>query len=183
MGLDAIVEEIKAKGRAEADRISQETDKEVSRILVDAQSQTARIKATRQDAAKKDIERLRLQEMSSANLEVKRAMLNARKELLDEVNEKAKEEISKLPADKNLKLLKSIIEKNEANNSRISSSKKDEPAVRKLTKLTYSGDINCIGGVIIENKDGTEYLDFRYETILKKVSERSLKQVSDILFR
>ncbi len=183
MGLDAIVEEIKSKGRAEADRISQETDKEVSRILADAESQAARIRATRQDAAKKEIERLRLQELSSANLEVKRAMLNARKELLDEVNEKAKDGISKLPADKNLQVLKSIIEKNQANNSRISSNKKDEPAVRKLTKLTYSGEINCIGGVIIENENGTEYLDFRYETILKKVSERSLKQVSEILFR
>lgn len=182
MGLDAIVEEIKAKGKAEAEKISQETDKEVSRTLAEAQSQAARIKASRQDSAKKDIERLRLQEMSSANLEVKRAMLNARKELLDEVNEKAKEGINKLPADKNLKLLKSIIEKNQANNSRISSNKKDEPAVRKMTKLTYSGDINCIGGVIIENEDGTEYLDLRYETILKKVSERSLKQVSDLLF-
>ncbi len=182
MGLDAIVEEIKAKGKAEADRISQETDKEVSRILAEAQSQAVRIKASRQDSAKKEIERLRLQEMSSANLEVKRAMLNARKELLDDVNEKAREGISKLPADTNLKLLKSIIEKNQANNSRISSNKKDEPAVRKLTKLNYSGNINCIGGVIIENEDGTEYLDLRYETILKKVSEQSLKQVSDILF-
>ncbi len=182
MGLDAIVEEIKAKGRAEADRISRETDKEVSRILADAQSQAARIRSIRQDAAKKDIERLRLQELSSANLEVKRAMLNARKELLDEVNEKAKDGIINLPADKNQKLLRSIIEKNQTNNSRISSNKKDEPAVRKLTKLTYSGDINCIGGVIIENENGTEYMDLRYETMLKKVSERSLKQVSDILF-
>ncbi|VVB90907.1 V-type proton ATPase subunit E [uncultured archaeon] len=120
--------------------------------------------------------------MSGASLEVKRAMLNARKELLDEVNEKAKEAVSQLPADKNLKVLKSVIEKNQANNSRISSNKKDEPVVRKLTKLTYSGEINCIGGVIIENENRTEYLDLRYETILKKVSERSLKQVSDILF-
>ncbi len=182
MGLDAIVEDIRAKGKAEADRIGQETDKEVSRILANAQSQAARINASRQDTAKKDIERLRLQEMSSANLEVKRTMLNARKELLDDVNDKAKEGISKLPADTNLKLLKSIIEKNQANNSRISSNKKDEPAVRKLTKLSFSGNINCLGGIIIENDDGTEYLDFRYETILKKVSEGSLKQVSDILF-
>lgn len=182
MGLDAIVEEIKAKGKAEANRINQETDNEVSRILADAQSQAAKIKAARQEAAKKDIETLRLQELSGANLEVKRAMLNARKELLDEVNEKAKEAVSQLPADKNLKVLKSVIEKNQANNSRISSNKKDEPAVRKLTKLTYSGNINCIGGVIIENENRTEYLDLRYETILKKVSEKSLKQVSDILF-
>jgi V/A-type H+-transporting ATPase subunit E len=123
-----------------------------------------------------------MREMSGAALEVKRAMLNARKELLDDVNDKAKEIVNKLPSDRNQKLLKSIIDKNQANNSRIYSAEKDEAAVKNLTELNYAGNIDCIGGVIIENETGTEYLDFRYEIILKNVSERSLKQVSDILF-
>ena len=182
MGLDAIVEEIKAKGKAEADRISGETYQEVSKIIADAQSQAAKIKAAREEALRKEIERLKQQELSSANLEVKRAMLNARKEVLDEVYEKSKEAVAKLPSEKNLKLLSSIIKKNEANNSKIYSREKDRASVKKLTKLNYAGEINCIGGVIIENEDGTEYLDFKYETILKNVSEQSLKQVSDILF-
>jgi V/A-type H+-transporting ATPase subunit E len=182
MGLDAIIEEIKAKGKAEADRISGETYQEVSKILADAESQAAKIKAAKQEAVKKEIERLRQQELSSAHLEVKRAMLNARKELLDEVYEKAKESVSKLPPEKNQKLLSSIIKKNENNNTKIYSRAKDTSSVKKITKLGYAGEIDCIGGVIIENEDGTEYLDLRYDTILKDVSERSLKSVSDILF-
>ena len=47
MGLDAIVEEIKAKGRAEADKINQETSLEVSKIIADARAGAARIKAVR----------------------------------------------------------------------------------------------------------------------------------------
>ncbi|MCX9009798.1 MAG: V-type ATP synthase subunit E [Candidatus Methanoperedens sp.] len=182
MGLDAIVQEIRAKGKAEADRISGETYQEVSKILADSESQAAKIKAAKQEAVRKEIERLRQQELSSAHLEVKRAMLNARKELLDEVYEKSKESIQKLPADKNQKLLGSLIKKNENSNTKIYSRAKDAPAVKKLTKLGYAGEIDCLGGVIIENEDGTEYLDLRYDTILKNVSERSLKQVSDILF-
>ncbi len=182
MGLDAIVQEIKAKGKAEADRISGETYQEISKIISEAESQAAKLKTAKQEAAKKEIERLRQQELSSAHLEVKRAMLNARKELLDEVYEKAKDAVGKLPADKNQKLLSSIIKKNENSNTRIYSKAKDTSAVKKLTKLKYAGEIDCIGGVIIENADGTEYLDLRYDTILKNVSEKSLKQVSDILF-
>jgi V/A-type H+/Na+-transporting ATPase subunit E len=182
MGLDAIVEEIKATGKVEADRIERETAEEVTRITSEASSQAARIKTAQQEAAKKEIERIKMQEMSGAALEVKRALLNSRKELLDEVNDKAKEIINKLPADKNQKLLKSIIDKNQANNSRIYSAEKDKPMVKSLTKLNHAGNMDCIGGVIIENETGTEYLDFRYEIILKNVSERSLKQVSDILF-
>ncbi|HLB70816.1 MAG: V-type ATP synthase subunit E [Candidatus Methanoperedens sp.] len=183
MGLEAIIEEIKAKGKAEADRISGETYKEVSKIIADAQSQAEKIKTTRQEAVRKEIERLRQQEISSAHLEVKRAVLNARKEILDQVYEASKDSISKFPEERNQKLLKSVIAKNEANNTKIYSREKDRSIVNNLTKLNYAGDINCIGGVIIENKDGTEYLDLRYETILKNASEQSLKQVSDILFR
>ena len=182
MGLDAIVEEIKARGKAEADRISSETHQEVSKIIADAQSQAAKIRSARQESLAKEIERLRQQELSSANLEVKRAILNARKEVLDEVNEASKESVGKFADEKNQKLLGLIIKKNEKNNSKIYSREKDKAAVRKITKLNYAGEINCLGGVIIENDNGTEYLDFRYETILKDVSERSLKQVYDILF-
>ncbi len=182
MGLDAIVEEIKAKGRAEANKIGEETSLEVSKILADAEAAAARLKTAKEDAVRKEIDGLRQQELSSANLEVKKAKLNARKEILDEVYEQTKESVEKLPADKNQKLLKSIIEKNENNNARIYSRNKDRAVVKKLTKLEYAGEISCIGGVVIENEDGTEVLDFKYDTILKNVSEQSLKQVSDILF-
>ena len=182
MGLDAIIEEIKAKGKTEADRISKETDDEVSKIIADARSQAEKIKAARQEAVRKEIERLRQQELSSANLEVKRAVLNARKEILDEVYEAAKGAVSELPPEKNVELLSSIIKKSENGNARVYSREKEKDAVRKLTRLNYAGNVNCIGGVVIENENGTEYLDFRYDTILKNVSEQSLKQVSDILF-
>jgi V/A-type H+-transporting ATPase subunit E len=182
MGLDVIVEEIKAKGKAEADRISSETYQEISNIISDAQSQALNIKTAKEGAVKKEIERLRQQELSSAHLEVKRAILNARKELLDEAYENARDAIHKLPNGKNQKILAAIIKKNENNSAKIYSVKKDEAIIKKLTKLTYAGEVNGIGGVIIENEDGTEYLDFRFDTILKNVSEQSLKQVSLILF-
>jgi V/A-type H+-transporting ATPase subunit E len=182
MGLDAIVEEIKAKGRAEADRINGETSQEVSKIIADAQASAAKIKAAREETVKKEIDRMRQQELSSANLEVKKLRLNARKEILDEVYESAKDSISKLTSEKNQIILKLIIEKNESGNSKIFSRGKDKTTVKKMTKLEFAGEIDCIGGVVIENKDGTEVLDFRYDMILKNVNEQSLKQVSDILF-
>lgn len=182
MGLEAIIEEIKAKGQAEADRISGETYQEASNIIADAESKTREMTESRKESVKNDIERLRQQELSSANLEVKRALLNARKEILDEVYEKAVEELKTLPKKKNEGLLQSIIEKNEESGSKIYSRSEDKTIVTKLTKLQYADNIDCIGGVVIENDDGTEYLDFKYDTTLKNVSEQSLKKVSDILF-
>ncbi|MBE0521915.1 MAG: V-type ATP synthase subunit E [Candidatus Methanoperedenaceae archaeon] len=182
MGLEAIVEEIKARGKAEANKISKEAKKEASQIIADAQSRAEKIKETKKEAVAADIQRLKQQELSSANLEVKRALLNARKEILDIVYEKAVEAIRNFPAEKNEELLKAIIEKNEAGNSKVYSRSEDKAVVNKLTKLKYAGEIDCIGGVVIENEDGRVYLDFKYDTILKETSEQSLKQVSDILF-
>ncbi len=182
MGLDAIIEEIKAKGRAEADKINGETSREVSKIVADAMASAAKIKAAREEAVRKEIDRIKQQEQSSANLEVKKLILNARKEVLDEAYEAAKDSISRLPAEKNHLILKSIIEKNETGNSKIFSRSKDKSIVQKMTKLDFAGEIDCSGGLVIENKDGTEVLDFRYDMILKNVNEQSLKHVSNILF-
>ncbi|MCD4704024.1 MAG: hypothetical protein K8R64_07010 [Methanosarcinaceae archaeon] len=54
--------------------------------------------------------------------------------------------------------------------------------VKKLSSLEYAGNIDCIGGVVIENEDGTIRLDYRYDVILKNVYEHSLKNTSEILF-
>lgn len=182
MGLDAIVEEVKAKGKAEAEKISGETYLEVSKIVAEAKSHAAKIKAEKHDAVRKEIETLRLQELAGAHLEVKRALLNSRKEVLDEVYQKSKEAIMGLPPEKNQKILKTILENAGGTSARIYSNSKDKQFVKKSTKLEHAGEIDCIGGIILENEDGTESLDFRYETILKNISEQSLKQVSDILF-
>lgn len=182
MGLEAIVKEIKAKGKAEADKISKEAKKEASQIIADAQSRAEKIAEAKKEAVAAEIQRLKQQELSSANLEVKRSLLNARKEVLDIVYDKSVEGVKNFPADKNKELLKVIIEQNEAGNSKIYSRSEDKAVVKKLTKLKHAGEIDCIGGVVIETEDGTVYLDFKYDTILKDTSEQSLKQVSDILF-
>ncbi len=182
MGLEAIVEEIKAKGKAEAQKVNQETALEVSKIIADARAGAAKTKAAKEEAVKKEIERIRQQDLSSANLEVKKAKLNARKEILDEVYEEAKKMISMLPAETTQKILKSIIEKNQAGCSKIYSRNIDRASVSKITKLEYAGEIGGIGGIVMENADGSVVLDFKYDMILKNVSEQSLKQVSDILF-
>ncbi len=51
-----------------------------------------------------------------------------------------------------------------------------------MTRLAYMGETDCIGGLVIENDDGSIRLDFTYDRILDDVSDQSLKQISEILF-
>ncbi|MCQ6963007.1 V-type ATP synthase subunit E [Methanolobus chelungpuianus] len=182
MGLEIVVKDIMDAAQAEVARLNREADAEASLILNDARQNAKKIVGERLAKAEDDIRKMRQQETSSANLEVKRTLLNARKELLEDVYARAEKSIAAFSQEKNRELLKSIIEKNEASGKRIYSNAASEKLVRELTSLEYAGNIDCLGGVVIENEDGTVRLDYTYDVILRSVSEQLLKQTSDILF-
>ncbi|WMW22290.1 V-type ATP synthase subunit E [Methanolobus mangrovi] len=182
MGLEIVVKDIMDAAKADVSKLDSDADAEVSLILDEAKQNAKRIMGERLAKAEDDIKKVRQQEISSANLEVKRTLLNARKEVLEKVYVQAVETISAFSPEKNEELLKELITTNEANGARIYSNAESEELVRKLSSLEYAGNINCLGGVIIENEDGTIRLDYTYDVILKSVNERLLKQTSDILF-
>jgi V/A-type H+-transporting ATPase subunit E len=182
MGLDIVVKDIQEGARAEVSRIKAEGDAKASEILNEAKEIQKKTLGDSLAKAEEDLQSLHQQVISSANLEVKRITLNKRKELLDTVYNQTVEKIKSMPASKKEELLKTIINKHEASGAKIYSSKDSEETVKKLTSLSYAGNIDSIGGVVLENKDGTIRLDFTYDSILKSVYERSLKQISDILY-
>ncbi|MBC7086192.1 MAG: V-type ATP synthase subunit E [Methanomethylovorans sp.] len=182
MGLETVIKDIQDAANAEVSRIKTETDAEVLKIIEEAKDEAKRIMGESLAKAEDDIKRMKQQEISSANLEVKRTLLNARKEILEEVYDRAFEAISSLPEEKERELLKVILQNNEAKGKKIYSNAKSEKLVRELSSLEYGGNIDCAGGVVIENEDGTIRLDYTYDVILKGVNEQCLKQTSDILF-
>ncbi|AYK14538.1 MAG: V-type ATP synthase subunit E [Methanosarcina flavescens] len=182
MGLEIVVKDIQEGARAEVSRIKTEGDAKASEIINEAKEIQKKMLGDSLAKAEEDLQNLHQQVISSANLEVKRITLNKRKELLDKVYNQTVEKIKSMPASKKEELLKHILNKYEASGARVYSSKESEEAVKKLTSLSYAGNIDCIGGVILENEDGTIRLDFTYDSILKDVYERSLKQISDILY-
>lgn len=182
MGLEIVVKDIQEGARAEVSRIKAEGDAKASEITNEAKEMQKKMLGDSLAKAEEDLQSLHQQVISSANLEVKRITLNKRKELLDTVYNQTIEKIKSMPASKKEELLKHILNKYEASGSKVYSSKDSEQIVRKLTSLTYGGNINCIGGVVLDNEDGTVRLDFTYDSILENVYEHSLKQISDILY-
>ncbi|WP_406671182.1 V-type ATP synthase subunit E [Methanolobus sp. ZRKC4] len=182
MGLETVVKDIMDAAQAEVAQLDSEADAEVSQIIDEAKQSAKKIMGESLAKAEDDIKKIRQQEISSANLEVKRTLLNARKEVLEKVYTQAEESISTFSPEKNEELLKSLIESYESSGNRIYSDAGSEEIVKKLSSLEYAGNIECLGGVIIENEDGTVRLDYTYDVILKSVNEQLLRQTSDILF-
>lgn len=182
MGLEIVVKDIQEGASAEVSRIKAEGDAKASEIINEAKEVQKKTLGDSLAKAEEDLQNLHQQVISSANLEVKRITLNKRKDLLDKVYAQTVEKIKSMPASKKEELLKNIINKYEASGARVYSSKDSEDIVKKLTSLSYAGNLDTIGGIVLENEDGTVRLDFTYNSILKNVYERSLKQISDILY-
>jgi V/A-type H+-transporting ATPase subunit E len=188
MGLENVVSDILKSAKADVSAIVAERDSEVSSIIEEAKRTGERITGEKVASAEEEATRIRKQEISGANLEVRRMMLNTRKEILDETQKQTAERIRELDIES---LLRSLIRAHIGDATRVYSSRQDQPIVErlcdelleaKLTKLEYAGNIDCISGIVLETEDETVRLDYTFDTIISEVSERSMKQISNILF-
>ena len=97
IGLDALVKEIREKGRAEAEKVKAEAKADSDQILAAAGKRSETIKLTAEAEVQKQTSHIVSQEVSAANLLVKRELLNTQKALLDQVYEATRKEILALP--------------------------------------------------------------------------------------
>ncbi|MEW5759315.1 MAG: V-type ATP synthase subunit E family protein [Candidatus Thermoplasmatota archaeon] len=182
MGLERIEEEVIESGKKKAEEIINEGRNIASEILRDAGEKAKKIIAEKNEEVQRTIKKMRAQELSSTELEVKRAKLFVKKEAIDELYKVAIERIKKIPIEKDEGILKKILEKVE-NGCAVYSNKRNEIFIQKYSNLRYCGNIDAIGGVLIESSDGLVRRDFTYETILKEVFDKWMKDIADKLFK
>jgi V/A-type H+-transporting ATPase subunit E len=109
MGLEAVVEEIREKGRSEAVRIQAESKQDIDRILSAANKRVEEIKLAAEAESEKKTAHIIGQDISAANLLGKREILNSQKALLDEVYEATRKEIAGLPESFHREAIKKLL--------------------------------------------------------------------------
>ncbi len=181
MALDAVVESILATSKDKVAQISAEGDQEAARILNEARARAAEIKSKKETEVAHATEAIERREISSANLDVKRSELNVHKDLLEQVRSKSTEKIKNLPKKDNEALLKKLLEPYDLKDMKVYSNKRDEAFVSSLAP-NYGGNLDIIGGVVIESKDGALRYDLTYETLAREVFNNHMKEVSKVLF-
>jgi V/A-type H+-transporting ATPase subunit E len=179
MGLDKVIENIQKEGKEKVTHILQDAEKQAVLML------EAKQKMIDEASVKKkqeQIDVLKTQETSSVEIEVKKIRLNAEKDILSETYQECLKTLSSLPHETIISSLLKNAHKELPEAAYIYSNTRDEPIVRSLTKIPYGGSIDTLGGIIVENKEKTLKIDYRYETIAELVWERSLKGIAKKLF-
>jgi len=191
MGLEAVVGDIRAKGQKEADAIREETKAEVNGSLQTSQIKAEKIKLAVEESVTKQVQHIESQELSAANLVVKRERLNTQKALLDEVYQNALDSVLKLPDSFHREAIKSLLSdaKKQIPEGIVHCNARDMKALKELIAqenlfkgYSVGNEVDIEGGVMVESKDGTLQLDQSYRTFLNMVWETGLKDASDILF-
>jgi len=191
MGLDAVVEEIREKKRKEVESIEKETQEEVNRILTAAQERAQEIKLQAEEDVDRERTRIIDREISSAHLVVNREILNAKKEMLDQLRGAALDAVRDLPEKFHDRALRELLKRavKEIPDGRVYCSPRDQPLVEKilgelktLSGLSFAGTADMTGGVVVESADGEIQLGYQYATFLDEIWESEVKEASGILF-
>lgn len=182
MGLETVIQELLTEGRSEAEDIRRATLAEREKILADVRAEGAKLLERREREANEAAERLRVQAVARAELESKKVVLSAQKELLDEVYAKVLDKLRTVPEGR--EWLQALLQRSEAEwrNGKVYSNASDEATVRSIVRENFGGTIDCAGGIVIESSDGSHRTDLRFETLLADVWRDSIREVAEALW-
>jgi len=180
MGLEIVKEEILSNAKEQSNSIIAEARKEANRIVREAENKIEEMKVKSEADIKRMLDTIKRQELANAELENKKILLEAKKEVIESVFSEAKKKLENLDDKKMEAIIKILLEKakNEIEVAHIYCNKKDTKFLKGLSVET----IEIIGGLITENKERTIRVDYTFDTILESIQETELQNISKILF-
>ncbi len=182
MSLERMIEEIRQQGQQESEEILDAARQERERMLSEVQTRGKELRSERLRQAEDQGTREEVREIARAELEARKALLQAQKEVLDEVRDAAAGRLRDL--DSNDRLLESLVEQSREDlDGLVRSNPRDVKTLQRLTGLPVQGDLDVIGGFVIEAEAGDRRIDLTYDTFLDGLWEQAVRDVADTLWR
>jgi V/A-type H+-transporting ATPase subunit E len=185
MGLETVVDDIKQKARARADEIVDEAEQESDETLSEARQEAESIVEQAREEAKKEAEDLREQEVSSAKLEARKMVSREERDLLAELRADVRDELAGLEdgrEDLTRSLLEAGVEELGDEEGAVYAAEGDEELVEDLVDdvdgFEYGGTTDVLGGVVVESADGEVRVDNSFDSVLERLWNDSLREVS-----
>jgi len=184
MALEKVVGNILETANTEAAARIATAEKERAAILQKADETIANKKKAQDKELEIALKRLRQQEISSAELEAKRIVLNAKKEILDRSFQETLKDLESMSEAEKVRVYHKILTnaKKSISKPKILCPKGESRFVPKDNDVISVTETDMSAGLVLESQDGTIRLDYRFNTMLAAVWEKELKNVSNVLF-
>ena len=189
MGLEEILNTIRADTEAQYTKTISDAKAEAGKIIAEAKQRSQAIIEQKRMQSEKDLQEERLRSIASARLEAKRRLLDAKDEVLRKYEDEALrylKEFAKSPGYKDflLKMVNDSVTKIGAG-AIVQVNDSDE----KLLENSRTGDfrisektIDCIGGAIVSSQDGKRRVDNTLESIFEERKDDLRLKLSEQIF-
>ena len=190
-GKDAIISKIINDSEALAKGILEEADIKVVSLIDSANTLAKDYRDKTAPQIENEKKAIIKRKESVADIEVKKIILNAKREMIDNIFSTAEEKINKMKSGDYLKFIKLLIEKYAQDGDKVIICKKDadiindkfinEIAAEKKIDLMLSGTFgDFTGGIILSSKNFDKNLTLK--TLLRQIKEKNITEIAGILF-
>jgi V/A-type H+-transporting ATPase subunit E len=179
MGLEEVKQEVLEKAREKAESIINEAKAEANKIMDKVKEEIREQEKIINEDTKKRITLMERKDISSAEIDIKKNFLQAKKEVINDVFNRVKEKLKK-----DSKIRKELIQRllkkteSEIKIAKIYCNKQDK-SIFKDYNLEF---IDILGGFIAENNDATIRINHSFDVILESIKEKELGKIDKILF-
>ncbi|MEW5748136.1 MAG: V-type ATP synthase subunit E family protein [Candidatus Thermoplasmatota archaeon] len=184
MSLEKVVEDILRRGEERRQEIIRQGERERDEFVAQADVQMEEHRQKASARADAHISQMEQQELSSAELESKKALLSAQRQVMDELKAQVLAEMSQYPAEKRAAMYARLMgrAKKELGECYVYSNSADKTLLKLPPGMTDGGVIDCRGGLVFESGDRAVRLDYRFESMLEDVWNRKIQEIYSGLF-
>ena len=186
MSLEALSSQIEAEAKAEAKAIIKAAEHQAKAIRSEAESEAESHMEQALSRAEKDAEQISVEVVACVRQQNENAGLIARRAVLDETYQAAREAVSASKMKGRNALIKALVKeaKSEATKDMVLHPVDvDRSTIEKEKSGFKIGEsIEGLGGFTLESSDGSILLDYRFDGRLDAAWKKSLSEVNKILF-
>lgn len=183
MSLDALSKEIITQAEARAKSILEGAKAEAKSIHDEAVGRAAETTAKVEAKATKDSEQISTELVAAAKQANQKRALVARREELDLTWDSVKNEVSSADLDGREDILRGLIEDVESHTKEmIMRPVEIDRKYLSTSNFEMGKDIPGLGGFVLESKDGSVVLDYRFDSLLEDAWKSCMASVNKVLF-
>ncbi len=186
MGLENVIDEIISQAEKQKQEIIDQGKQEAKKIVDEAMRKGNEQAKKFDEETRRIIGETKKMELSAGNIKTHKMMLEAKKSILDEVYNQVIEKVSKIDSSKRKEILHKLVERAEKeleDAKFVYCAGRDKELVSDMKGLKFGGEIDCIGGVIVENSSKTIKINYTFDVLLKDVKEIYLNEISKKIFQ
>ena len=179
-----MIDDILRKGEERAQEIIRQGERERDEPVRSADAELKTNSESAHKRAEAQITQLEQHELSSAELESRKMLLSAQREVLEDLRERILAELAVYPEDKKQMLYAKLFSKAEGilGDCYVYSNKADNALLKRSPRVASGGTIDCLGGLVFETMDRTVRLDYRFETMLEEIWGKKMNEIYTQLF-